>query len=341
MTTEVSDIEVDLSTHLEPGRRPEIEHDLDDVYHVKWEFVPGVRPSQFNKDKSLKNQARFQAIDQPTVDNYTACMLRGDDFPAVLAYSPALRERLVIIGGNHRLLASIAAEKLLNVYEIDRETHPRTIALLTYADNTKHGRPTSEEERTHQAIWLVDNGASVEHAAMAVAIPTRVLRKALAKAKVDERAKTVGLRDNEWDNLSVTVKTRLGAVSTDEGFRAAAMLAFAAKLDANEVFELVPQLNATSSSKQQEALVKDLRDLHQNRIQAGGGGILRTAGARAAQGPKTRMNMALGQLMALPDDPEAIARTYAIPERVNAAKKMREAADRLNALADLLAPLPK
>ena len=327
---------------LEPGRRPDIEHELSDTYHVDWKYVSGVGTHLFDEVKSLHNQARFDPIDPKTVDLYTESVKRGDVFPAVLAYRPSPRARYVMIDGNHRLLSHIAADQTpLDLYEIDRDTNPLTIALLTFSMNTRHGKPTSEEERVHHAIYLVDNGASIDNAAAAVSIAPRTLKKALSRAKADERADSVDLKRNEWDALNVTVKTRLLNISTDEGFRAAANLAFLAKLDANEVFELVAQMNTSGKSgRKQEAIVKAHRELHQQRIQAGGGGVL-SGGHRKPRGAKQRVSMAIGQCLALPDDYDVIVKAYAIPERIDAAKRMREASAKLTTLADLLAPLKR
>lgn len=322
---------------FEPSRRPDIEHDLSETYQVDWKFVPNVRPTQFDHAKSLHNQARFDPIDQTVVDLYTESVRRGDIFPAVIAYRPAKGQRFVIVDGNHRLAAHTAVGVEFDMYEIAQDTDPHMIALLTFALNTRHGKPTSEEERTHQAVYLLDNGASIEAAAAAVSIPVKTLKKALSRAKADQRADLVGLKRPDWDALNATVKSRLLNINTDEGFAAAAMLAFQAKLDANEVFDLVAQLNLTKSGTKQEALVKTLRDLHQGRIQAGAGGVLHTA-HRKTMGSKQRLNMAVTHALALPDDYGPLVKAYAVGERPDAAKHIREAAGRMLTLADLLAP---
>lgn len=326
---------VSEQAELEPGRRPDIEHELTEQYHVDWRYVSGVKPTQFDQDKSLHNQARFEPIDQPTVDLYTEAVKRGDHFPAVLAYRPGPRQRYVIIDGNHRLAAHIAAGVVVDIYEIDRDTHPHTIALLTFASNTHHGKPTSESERVHQAIWLIDSGASINNAAAAVSIGVAALKRAIGRAQADQRADDANLKRNEWDALTASVKTRLLNISTDEGFGAAAVLAYQAQLSMIEVAELVAQMNANKSASKQLALVKALRELHQHRIQAGGGGVLNTA-HRRTMGPKQRVNMAVAQALALPEDYASIVKSYARPERADASKRMREAGERLTHLADLL-----
>lgn len=323
------------SESIEPGRRPDVESELTEKYAVKWEFRPAVPLAQFDLDKSLHNQARFEAVDEKTVELYAEAVRRGDAFPAVLAYRPSARGRLVMIDGNHRLSAHIRADKPLDVYEIDRATDARTIALMTFAFNTRHGRPTTEAERITQAVYLVENGSNIEHAAAAVSIPVKHLKRAMARSAADARADEVGVRRNEWDSLGASVKNRLAAIYTDEGFADAAKLAFAAKLEAAEVFELVALLNSTRSGQRQRAMVAQQRELHRERIQAAAGGTLATADRRAL-GPKQRLNMALGQAFSLPEDDSTIVRMYAASERETAATRLRDASERFARIADAL-----
>jgi hypothetical protein len=53
---------------------------------VKWDFHPKVERDQFDTEKSLRNQARFQALDEKRVDTYAEAMKRGDEFPPVIAH---------------------------------------------------------------------------------------------------------------------------------------------------------------------------------------------------------------------------------------------------------------
>jgi len=246
-----------------------------------------------------------------------------------------------MIDGNHRLAAHVSADMPLDMYEIDRATHPRTIALITFAMNTKHGKPTSEKERIHQALYLVDNGASIDAAATAVSIGPGMLKKALARSKADNRADEVNLRRNEWDSLSATVKIRLVTISTDEGFRAAANLAYVAKMDAVEVSALVPQLNMSKSGVRQEAIVKAQRDLLLGRIQSGGGGVLTTGSRGRTIGPKQRTTMAVSQVLALPENDSVILAAYTDAEKLPVSVRLRQAGERLLRLADQLAPVKR
>jgi hypothetical protein len=322
------------------GRRPDIEADLADKFHVNYTLLHEVPTDQFDIDKSLANQARFEPLDEETVDTYREAVERGDEFPAVVAYRPgrALGAKLVIIDGNHRLVAHDRAGKPINVYEVERTTKGNTIALMTYAFNTKHGRPTSEEERVSHAIYLIDNGAPQEAAAAAVNVPMRLLKRALAKANADRRADEVGVDRREWESLAGTARSRLLNISTDEGFGSAVHLAYAARLGAEEVFDLVTLLNNSGKSgTKQRNLVKAETDRYSERIQDVGAGVLGSSG-RKPTSPKGRVGMILGQVLALPDDLGAIARAYADNERPEAAGRLLDASERLRKLATTIDP---
>jgi hypothetical protein len=320
---------------LDMGRRPDVEQALSERYHVAWSYTAQVNTSQFDQESGLHNQARFEAIDDKTVAEYAQAIERGDVFPAVIAYRKQARGKLQIIDGNHRLAAHIEAGTPIDVYEVARDTDRKVIAMMTFSFNTTHGRPTSEAERIHQAIYLVENGAGQEAAAAAVNLSPRVLKRALAKNAADKRAAEVGIRVTEWETLSATVRNRLTNISTDEGFKAAAGLAYVAKLDANEVFDLVALLNSSKSSTKQQAIVKSQREAMSERIQAAGAGLLTSADRNAAT-PKRRIGMVIGQTLALPDDDNAILAAYAVPEREEAAQRMTEAGERLLKLAGVL-----
>lgn len=323
-------------TSLDPGRRPDIEQTLTEKYGVDWSYLSGVNTNQFDIEQSQKNQARFEAINEQTVEEYTEAVNRGDKFPAVVAFRPRKNGRLVIIDGNHRLAAHDRAGAPIDVYEVDPATRRATVQVMTYGLNTKHGRATSEAERTTQAIWLIDNGASQEAAAAEMNVPLRLVKRALSRANADKRADEVGLDRREWDYLNQAVKARLLNITTDEGFREAARLAFRARLTSDEVFELVTNVNASRSATKQQQVVKAATTAYGERIQEVAGGVLGTAEKRTV-GPRQRVGMVLGQVFGLPDDISAIARLYSgEDERGQVARQLADAAERLRKLAQEL-----
>ena len=321
---------------MDQGRRPDIEDDLSNLYHVQWTYLPSVDLGEIDTEKSRHNQARFEAIDEKVVATYAEAMKRDEHFPPLIVYRPTPTGDFIIIDGNHRQAAAMAAGRAKTaIYEVDPKTDPKTIALMTFACNTKHGMPTSETERITQAVYLYDNGASLHMAAAAVNIPERHLKKALERAKADARADEVGFPRNKWETIGATIRARLSAIPTDEVFLRATKLAYAANLSFEEIQELVSMVNATKSATKQMAAVKDMEAVHQDAIQAVAGGVLGTAEKRKMN-PKARATLAAGQALALPDDPKVIASAYAQPERAEAAKRFMEAAVRFQRLSDYL-----
>lgn len=322
------------------GRRAEVETDLRDKYNVQFNYHSAVPISEFDIDKSLDNQARFEALDEPTVETYKEAIERGDEFPAVIAYRPgrAQNQKLVIIDGNHRLAAHDREKQPIDVYEIDKATKAQTITLMTFSFNTRHGQPTSEEERIHQALYLMDNSATMPVAAKTVNVSERLLRKAVAKRNADNRARETECDMREWEGLGQAAKSRLLNISTDEGFAGAVHLSYAAGLDANEIFDLAALLNTSKSATKQRALIKSETQRYSDRIQTSGGGVLAAKNNRSGMNPKARLGIALGQVLALPDDLAAIARSYAEAEREDAGQRIMDAAHKLEKLARTVDP---
>jgi hypothetical protein len=158
--------------------------------------------------------------------------------------------------------------------------------MMTFEANVKHGLPTSHEERLHQAVWLINNGASQDDAAAAVSIKASDLKRAWARVKSDQRADEVGILRPQWDAIALSSKGRLAAIHTDEGMKAAANLVFRANLTPDEVFTMVAQLNEVRSSARQVAMVKNFEDVYKERIQGAGAGITTgTSGAHTVWQP--------------------------------------------------------
>jgi hypothetical protein len=125
-------------------------------------------------------------------------------------------------------------------------------------------------------------------------------------------------------------------IATDEGFRAAAILAHRARLSTGEV-QLVSEVNGTKSGARQAAVVKNIEaTVYIDRIRELAGGITASRPGRG-RGPKPRLGMALGSLGALPEDLSSLAWLYQGPERQEVATRCRSAAERMLKLAEKLA----
>lgn len=316
-----------ISTPTAVGGDAKIEEYLD-AKGVKWTFRPKLAPAFFDFEKSLRNQVRFQAVDERRVDTYAEAMRRGDKFPPVIAHGAKL---LILCDGNHRGQASLKTNRPLDVYDITG-TPPGLITQIGYESNVKHGLPTSEAERMQQAIWLIDEGATPKTAAAALVIPLSALTKAVANRNTDQRFRASGIAPIIIEKLNEPLKRRLAQVTTDEGFVALTELVAAASLKSDVVYELVTNINEIRSSAKQVQFVELQKDVYLDDIQASGGGVI----TRRRFGAKQRIGMALGQVLNLPDDIEAIMAAYHEPEREEAAKRMRAAARRLNEIAKQL-----
>ena len=297
---------------------------------VDFVFHPSVGTDQFDAEKSLRNQARLLApLDQARVEQYSEAMRRGERFPPVIAHgSPS---KYVIADGNHRLNAARLAKKPVAMYHIVGDA--RTIVLITFEANTRHGLPTNEDERIQHALYLLDNGATIPEAAAALSVTKRLVEKASQTRAADQRFVDADLPLMIIEKLSEPVKRRLCMISTDEGFAAAVNLAVEAALTSTDTYGLVAGVNELRSSDKQVAYVQEQRELYADRINATGGGVLKR---KMVLGPKARLGLAMSNITNLPSDLEEITSKWVGPEREEAAKRMRTAARRLNEIAKAL-----
>jgi integrase/recombinase XerD len=131
----------------------------------------------------LHNQARFQPIDESRVETYAEAMKRADKFPPVISHGKI--GKLIQVDGNHRLQAAIRVKKPLDTYIINAPA--QTVVALTFEANVRHGWGTSEDERVQQALYLMENGASVKSAASALAISEKLVNAASIRRNTDRR----------------------------------------------------------------------------------------------------------------------------------------------------------
>jgi hypothetical protein len=319
-----------VQTSAVVGGDAKIEEYLDKK-GVTWVFHPRMEPDQFDAAKSLHNQARIATpLDDKRVDQYAEAMRRGEEFPPVIAHGKP--GKYVIADGNHRLQASIRSKKPIPMYHITGDA--RTIVLITFEANTRHGLPTSEDDRIQHALYLLENGANIPEAAAALNLSRKVVEKASQQRNADLRFKQANLKPMIVDKLTEPVKRRLKDISTDEGFVAAVHLTVDAALVSGEVFNLVTEINELRSSTKQVEYVKALRDnLYKDRIQGSGGGTF----TRKGMGPKQRLNLAISNMNGVDwEDIETVAKAYVGPEREEAAERLQQTAQRLQDLAKVL-----
>ena len=287
--------------------------DYLDSKGVKWTFHPGLETAQFDVDKSLNNQVRFEPVDPKRVDKYAEDMRRGDKFPPTVSHGRM--GKLVQADGVHRLMASIQAKRPVDTYVIQGDA--RAITLISHELNARHGLNTTEDERV----------------AAALSLPRALLNKASQRRTTDQRFKDNKIPALVIEKLSETVKWRLSQVNTDEGFVALTDLVYKAALNSDAVFELVTEINELRSSDKQVAWVEQRKKDMLGEISASGGGVF----TRAAKGPRQKVNLALTNILNLDEDITVLAEHWKGADRQEGAKRMKDAARLLNSLARQLA----
>lgn len=234
------------------------------------EFMPGrVMLSDINTRQSLQNQARFQPLDESLVVTYGEAMASGDRFPPVVLLSQP--SGYLVIDGNHR----VTAAALVGLAEIDayivENLSERTVSVLTFDANTKHGLPTSAEERKQHAVYLVETaGITQKEAAQMLNVPERALNKSIQLARANRRLTSLGVE--RWQNMGMAVRERLQAISNDHVFKAAAELTILAKFDQETLSAMVTEINKTSTETDALAVVEAERERQKDRIDMTMGG---------------------------------------------------------------------
>ena len=317
-------------------RRADIENWLDDKA-LTWEYDPVFTLVNIDLDRSLHNQARLgDPADPAVVAEYREAMSRGDKFPAIVVVRASEKTQAVNLDGNHRTEAALAAElDTFGAYVVTGRPATNAMTALTMEANTRHGRPTTTDERLQQAVWMIDSmRVPIERAAVAVNVSSSALRNRWDKTRADRRADEVGLHRSDWDSMSYSARTKLLTVSTDEGFKAAARLALAARLTVAEIENVVAVVNESRSATKQLAAVKSLRRGYYERIADVASGLV----GPGSSNPRSRLRLALTNLLSLPEDfAAAITASLHTPqERTEAATSARAASARLTALADSL-----
>jgi ParB-like chromosome segregation protein Spo0J len=284
---------------------------------------------QVDKVASHRNQARVSApINEDTVVLYGAAMESGDEFPPLVVYQRR-DGKLVVIDGNHRVSAmDLAGLESTDAYIVSDINETQRL-LLTFEANTKHGLPTSMEERLRQAVNLVELGASQTSAARNLGLPVPRVQTAVTQFRTDKRLAQLGV--DRWDRIPSTARRRLWNLRNDGVFKAAATLAVEANMSGTDLDDLIRRVNLASrgDEKKQLAVIDTERKVRTEDIRVSGGG--RVGWSRAALG----LNSILSRMVRL--DVEAL-KNDSIGEDQRKRLKMRtlEASKKLQSVADAL-----
>ena len=221
--------------------------------------------------RSLQNQARFQPLEESLVATYSEAMSEGTRFPPIVVLDDGKAGGYLVLDGNHRVAAAqVAGVDTLDAY-ILTGANERLTAVLTFDANTRHGLPTSPEERKQHAVYLVETaGISQKEAARMLNVGYADLGKSLAISRASRRMAALGIE--RWQNIAPSNRGRLGAIQSDVVFKAAADLAVLARLGTVAVSDFVTEINTTSTEADGLAAVEAERARQQDRIGATLGG---------------------------------------------------------------------
>lgn len=236
------------------GQDLRIEKMLDD-HHVTWTFEAAFPLDHLDMKASLNNQARVsEPLDLETVERYTADYRRGDVFPALVARRSSPRAKaVVLVGGNHRASAALAAGIAAHpIYVITCE--PETAQLLSYADNRLHGKPPSKLERLAQAAHLVESGHTNKAAAAMLGVTEPELSNYRKVAATSRHAREIGV-GSEYDSLPQATRLHLAAVTSDPVFSEATKLVAVCQMTAPATGDLVKRLGKARSEEAQLTLL--------------------------------------------------------------------------------------
>lgn len=243
---------MEVPTTVTPKQRsaghPAIEAWLDS--HGLTYELRNIKVSQVDRATSLRNQARIGApLNDDQVVMYGSAMESGDEFPPIVVYQRPEKKDYVVIDGNHRVAAyDVIGQEKLNAYVVEKPSDAQ-ITVLTFEANTRHGLPTSIEERVRQAIVLVEHGQPMTKAARMLGIPTRRVEDAVKVRRSDRRADALGV-GRRWYELAATSRSTLGAIQNDNVFIAMTKLAVDTHMGVADVTNLVPKVREHMSTEQ-------------------------------------------------------------------------------------------
>lgn len=205
---------------------------------------------------SLRNQARFQALDERLVVTYSEAFGNNAQFPPIVVARAA--HGLLVIDGNHRVAAArLAGKTSLPAYIVSNATE-RQIHVLTFDANTKHGMPTTPEERKAHAVYLVDTaGVTQKDAAQMLNVPLRELNNEIVIGRVSRRLASLGL--DRWEDIGRGARRRMENVRNDTVLKAFADIVIRAKLGQAVVDDTVTEINKETTTEAQLAIVDNLR----------------------------------------------------------------------------------
>lgn len=290
-----------------------------------------IKSASVDRAASHRNQARIaEPVNEETAILYGAAMEQGDQFPPIVVTT--YRDgKYIVIDGNHR----VAGYDLVDAKEFEayvaKELSDAQRTVLTFEANTRHGLPTSLQERLRQAVHLVQLGTTHKEAARTLGLPLHRVQAAVTGYETDRRLQALGV--DRWDRIPATARRRLYNVRSDKVVKEVVKLAVETKMTGADLDALIVRVNASSrgDDDKQLAVVAAERAARKDEIKATAGG--RVGWSRQA----LSLNSILSRTVRL--DPVAIG-SDSIGEDMRKRLRARtvEAMSTLGKVADALVP---
>jgi len=228
---------------------------------IEWHYEADVPLSKVDREASLKNQARFKAIDQDHVLEL-AIAAEQYELPALVGYY-SVNRHIVIIDGNHRMEAYNLIGKSTSDFYIVDTAYSWAIDRLTRIANKLEGPGLTRDEKLSHAMYFVRNqNMPVEAAAKTMGIAAGTLQNALSAAEVQERLSGLGFNER----LYPSTLQELYRIKQDSALLESARLVHEAQLSSLEVPELARKVSKARSEKEQQAIIDGMRRQFRSRI---------------------------------------------------------------------------
>lgn len=248
--------------------------DMLKAYQFDYELVQ-LDLSLIDRKQSALNQARISTpIDDDQALLYAEAMAKGDKFPPIVVYKNG--SLYVVMDGNHRVRAADTADVATLAAYVVKDPAQAQVQAFTFEANTKHGLPTSLQDRIRQAIYLVSRQThTAVQAAHQLGLPLNQLRSALDTYNAEKRFESLKVR--KFGNLSATSRRRLDSIRSDVTLKAAAELVLDASISSDQLTGFVKEINSLRSEREQLALIERERERRQGLIKATAGGRMPVA----------------------------------------------------------------
>lgn len=235
-------------------RDPQVEQWLS-AEKAQWEYIESLPLDDIDVEASKRNQARPVALIPTLRDEYIEAMIDGAEFPAIIGYRPDPAAGVVLIGGNHRVDASIATERTsIDCYLVSGITE-MDIRLLTWSANGLNGERGDQDTRLAQAMHF-----HRLYPRMTIKEVARRMRVSRSKLELRLRVEEVDLRLIEYNidpsEIGGPNKTRLHQFQSDVVFKLAARFLQRSGIKGGLADEFWADLRRCKTEAQAEAMIQ-------------------------------------------------------------------------------------